>query len=56
MKELADIILLVFLLLLAAVTAASEIAIIAASRLRLRKLSSEGSKAAKLVLKILETP
>jgi CBS domain containing-hemolysin-like protein len=56
MRELADIILLVFLLSLAAVTAAAEIAIIAASRLRLRKLSSEGSRAAKLVLKIRETP
>lgn len=56
MKELADIILLIFLLSLAAVTAASEISIIAASRLKLRKLSSEGSSAAKIVLKILETP
>ena len=56
MKEIIEILLLIVLLLLAALTAGSEIAIIAASRIKLRKLSSEGSKAARIVLKILETP
>lgn len=47
---------LIALLLLAAVTAASEISLIALSKVKLRKRSSEGSKTAKLILKILETP
>ena len=48
--------LLIALLLFAAFTAASEISFIAANRLKLRRLVSEGSKKAKAVLKILETP
>jgi len=51
-----NIILLIILVALAAVTAASETAVVAASRLRLRRLAAEGSKAAKMILKILETP
>ena len=48
--------LLIILLLFAAFTAASEISFVAANRLKLRRLVSEGSKKAKVVLKILETP
>jgi CBS domain containing-hemolysin-like protein len=51
-----NLILLVVLILLAAVTAASETAVVAASRLKLRRLAAEGSRAAKILLKILETP
>ncbi|MFH0839411.1 MAG: hemolysin family protein [Candidatus Omnitrophota bacterium] len=47
---------LIILLLLAAVTAASEISFIAISRLRLRKLASDGSKPAQIILKIMEAP
>jgi len=49
-------ILILILLLIGALTAASETSIIAASIIKLRKLSSEGSKTAKIILKILETP
>lgn len=56
MKELIQAISIFVLLLIAAITAASEISIISSSRLRLRRLMSEGSKAAKIILKILETP
>jgi putative hemolysin len=56
MNIVAEIIFLILLILLAAVTAASEIAIMAAGRFKLRKLSSEGSKAAKTVIKIREVP
>ncbi len=56
MNNLIEIVILVILLAVATVTAASEIALIAVSRLRLRKLSSDGSKTAKLILKILEMP
>jgi len=48
--------LLLLLLVFAALTAACEIAVVAVSRLRLRKFASEGSKTAKLILKILEKP
>jgi putative hemolysin len=51
-----NLILLIVLTLLAAVTAASETAVVAVSRLKLRRLAAEGSKAAKALLKILETP
>ncbi|MBI5144428.1 MAG: HlyC/CorC family transporter [Candidatus Omnitrophica bacterium] len=51
-----EVILLIILLALAALTAASETAIIAVSRLKLRRLSLGGSKAAKIILKILEAP
>lgn len=47
---------LIILLLLAAITAAAEISIISVSRLRLRKLARDGSKAAKRLLNILEAP
>lgn len=56
MKITIELMLLVILLLIGALTAASEISIIAASIIKLRRLSSEGSKAAKIILKILETP
>ena len=56
MKELIQTILIFFLLMLAAITAAAEISIISASRLRLRRLASEGSRRAAIILKILETP
>ncbi len=51
-----EIILLLVLLFLAAVTAASETSIVAMSRLRLKKLAGEGSRTARVILKILETP
>ncbi len=56
MIYILEVIILVFLFIFAAFTAASEIALIAASRLKLKKMASDGSKAAKAVLKILETP
>lgn len=54
--KILELIILVILLLLAALTAASEISIIAASKVKLRRRAAEGSKKAKMVLKILETP
>lgn len=56
MKVLVQTITIFGLLILAAITAAMEISIISASRLRLKKLASEGSRSAKLILKILQTP
>jgi len=56
MKITIEILLLILLVALAAITAASEISIIAVSKVRLRKRSNEGSKTAKLILTILETP
>ena len=56
MKYLIELIILIFLLFLAAFTAASEIAIIATSRTKLRRRCAEGSKTAKIILDILETP
>ena len=56
MKYLAQLLILVLLLLLAAATAASEIAMIATSRIKLRRRAAEGSKKAKLIINILETP
>ena len=56
MKYLTQLLILVLLLLLAAATAASEIAIIATSRIKLRRRAAEGSKKAKLIISILETP
>ena len=47
---------LLFLLAIAAFTAASEIAIIAVSRIKLKRLAGGGSKTAKIIIKILETP
>jgi len=54
--KILEIVLIIILLLFAAITAASEIAIIAVSKVKLRKRSREGSKTAKLILTILETP
>lgn len=51
-----SIIFIIILLVIAALTAASEISIIAASKLKLRKLASQGSKSARLVLEMLKTP
>jgi CBS domain containing-hemolysin-like protein len=56
MRNIFEIILLVILLFFAALTAASETSIIAVSRLKLRRLAAGGSKTAKIILKILETP
>lgn len=56
MIHLIGIILLIFLLLLAAITAASEIALIAANRLKFKRMVMEGSRTAKTLLKILEMP
>jgi len=56
MSYLIQLLFLVLLLLLAAATAASEIAIIATSRIKLRRRAAEGSRRAKLILNILETP
>ena len=56
MNEFFKSILVIFLLLLAAITAGAEISIISASRIRLRRLASEGSRRAALVLRMLETP
>lgn len=54
--KIIEIALIILLLAFAAITAASEIAIIAVSKVKLRKRSAEGSKTAKLILTILETP
>jgi len=56
MKITIELLLLVVLLLIGALTAASETAIIAASIIKLRRLAADGSKPAKIILKILETP
>jgi len=56
MKYLIKLLILVLLLLLAAATAASEISIIATSRIKLRRRAAEGSKKAKLIINIIETP
>jgi putative hemolysin len=54
--KILELMLLLLLLFFAAVTAASEIAIISTSRIKLKRRAAEGSKRAKLVLSILETP
>ena len=56
MYAILQIILILIFLSLTIFTAASEISIIAVSRLRLRKLASDGSKGAKIIQQILETP
>ena len=56
MKYLIEFLILMLLLSLAAFTAASEIAIIATSKIKLRRSAIEGSGTAKSILKILETP
>ncbi|MDD5495871.1 MAG: hemolysin family protein [Candidatus Omnitrophica bacterium] len=55
-EYLIKISLLILLLALAAITAASETSIISVSRIRLRKLARDGSRAARLIIKILEAP
>jgi len=54
--KIIELVLLILLLFFAAVTAASEIAIIATSKIKLRRRAAEGSRSAKLILNILETP
>jgi len=56
MKITVELLLLVILLLIGALTAASETAIIAASIIKLRRLAADGSKTAKMILKVLEAP
>lgn len=56
MFEIVEMIVLIVLLFIAALTAGCEISMVAVSRLRLRKLSSEGSRAAKIIIKVLEVP
>jgi len=56
MKYLIEGLILILLLLLAAFTAASEIAIVATSKVKLRRRLAEGSRTAKIILNILETP
>ncbi|MDP2911270.1 MAG: hemolysin family protein [Candidatus Omnitrophota bacterium] len=56
MKIALELLLLMVLLLIGALTAASETSIIAASIIKLRRLASDGSKTARMILKILETP
>lgn len=56
MKLFIQIIAISALLVLAAITCAMEISIISVSRLRLKKLASEGSRPARIVLDILQIP
>ncbi len=56
MKIAIELIVLVILLLIGALTAASETAVIAASIIKLRRLAADGSKSAKMILRILEAP
>jgi len=51
-----EIIILVLLLSMTALTAASETSVIAVSKIKLKRLASAGSKPAKAILKVLETP
>jgi len=54
--RILELVILSILLFFAAVTAASEISVIAASRVKLRRRAAEGSRTAKTLLTILETP
>jgi putative hemolysin len=56
MKITLELIFLLILLLIGALTAASETSIIAASIVKLRRLATDGSKTARMILKILEVP
>ena len=56
MKIILELTLLIILLLIGALTAASETSIIAASIIKLRRLAADGSKAANIILNILEVP
>lgn len=56
MEIIFELTLLVILLLIGALTAASETSIVAASIIKLRRLAADGSKTARMILKILEAP
>ncbi|MBN1527258.1 MAG: HlyC/CorC family transporter [Candidatus Omnitrophica bacterium] len=56
MITIIELLLIIFFLFLAVLTAASETSIIAVNRLRLKRLAVSGSRAAQVVLKILEAP
>ncbi len=53
---MAEFLFILILFLFAILTAASETSITAVGRVKLRRLAASGSKTAKLILKILETP
>jgi len=54
--KIVEMIFLIILLTFTAITAASEISVIATSKIKLRRRAAEGSKSAKIIIKILETP
>ncbi len=54
--KIIELIFLIILLAFAAITAASEIAVIAVSKMKLRRRAAGGSKTAKVLLTMLETP
>lgn len=56
MEIILELIFLLVLLLIGALTAASETSIVATSIIKLRRLAADGSKAARMILKILEAP
>jgi len=56
MKIIIELLLLMLLLLIGALTAASETSIISSSIIKLRRLATDGSKTARMILKILEAP
>jgi len=56
MEIIFELILLVILLLIGALTAASETSIVAASIIKLRRLAADRSKTARMILKVLEAP
>lgn len=56
MKITIEFLLLIVLLLIGALTAASETSIIASSIIKLRRLAADKSKSARMILKILEAP
>ncbi len=56
MKITIEFLLLIILLLIGALTAASETSIIASSIIKLRRLAADRSKSARMILKILEAP
>ena len=56
MEIIFELTLLVILLLIGALTAASETSIVAASIIKLRRLAADRSKTARMILKVLEAP
>ena len=56
MKIIFELMFLVILLLIGALTAASETSIVASSIIKLRRLAADGSKPAMMILRILEAP